>query len=194
MTTLNDLTKMAGNMVAEKCYYCKKYEADKDSHYTKTMYKLTGVSELIIARSTRFLKKDIEIPRCNHCHRKHDNFYIYVFIPFFIAFVIFISRYLYYNGGGWDWTFAIIVSIIFSFFCAAFITFIINLLFFKLICGIRLDDDVDNHPSVANLVENGWLTSKPNPHNVSTKDISNQISQKDFYKIYEEKLKQKKEQ
>lgn len=180
-------------MEEDKCFYCKTNEADKESFYTKEMYKLTGVSEFIIGRSSSFYKKEVKIPRCSSCSKKHSDSFIYLFIPFFIAFVIVISRGLYYNGGGWDWTWAIIVSIIISLFCAALITFIINLLFFKVIFGIHIEEDVDNHPTVAHLVENGWLTSRPNPHNVSKNHIpSDIIARKELMKEMKKKLEQMK--
>lgn len=179
-------------MEEDKCFYCKKNDADKESFYVKEMYKLTGVSEFIIGRSASFLKKEVKIPRCSSCSKKHSDGFIYLFIPFFIAFVILISRALYYNVGGWVWTWAIIVSIFFSFFCASLITFLINLLFFKLIFGIRTEDNIDNHPTVIHLVENGWLTSRPNPNNVSKNDIPNDITeQKELIKKMKKKLWQK---
>jgi len=173
------------------CFYCKIHEADQKKSFSKKMYKLTGVSELIIGRSSNFLIKNVEIPRFRYCCKKHENFYFYVYIPIFITSIMLIARFLFYDVGGWDWTWAIIVSVMFSFFCAAGITFILSLLLFRLIFGIPLDDNVNDHPIVVSLVENGWRTSKPNPQTVTKKDIPEDIlSRREFVRDLKKSIDQ----
>lgn len=166
----------SGIFPEEKCFYCNNNNPNKEDYYQKKMYKLYDVSELFIAKSTKYYVKNIEIPRCSHCRKKQDNFFFYIFFPSLITFTILISRWLYnIENGGWNLTGAIIVAFIMSLFCASAIAFILQLLVFKFVCRIPIDDDVEKHPIVAKLKENGWTTSKPYPITSSKTDIPKDV-------------------
>lgn len=112
----------------------------------------------------RYTTKEIIIPRCEKCYKKHKR-YSYPFV--FAMLLGFIGWFLYNKNSEpkitfWEnlWT---------SFWLNLFViilplSFIANI-FCKKIIKIPSEEDFDDYPLAQELLQKGWLKSKPDPAN-----------------------------
>lgn len=151
-------------MEKQKCFYCKKREADEKFSYIQTMYQIYKRTYFPLGYS--YNSRDIKIPRCSSCYKKQTNFFRILFLPSFILVSIVILSMTAKT------TFSIIVAILFSLFLGVLLTSLLNRIFFKIIYKIPSDSEVDSYPEIHALLELNWRKNRPDPAGASEADLA----------------------
>ena len=152
------------------CFYCGNEANEKKDYYVHTMYQVLSVKGFPIGY--KYNSRDIYIPRCKTCRKKHDKFVLYVGIPIFFIIFVLLFLWFFFRVEGWKWWSAILISGFISFIITGVLEQILDSLFFSLIFKIPKDDSIENYPSIKTLIELGWKTSKPDPALVTKDDIA----------------------
>jgi hypothetical protein len=74
----------------KKCYYCGKTAETEEYFYSHTMYQVISINNFIAGY--KYNSRDILVPRCKSCYRKHTKFNVTFFLP---AFIITLSIVFY---------------------------------------------------------------------------------------------------
>lgn len=147
----------------QTCYYCGKRLAIEKSSYCETWYGI--VKKISIPLGVKYLKVDVEIPRCKSCEHNHR----YASIPTIILFLFFFILYAYLciKHGGWTdhWytlVLFVFIDLLISLFVSAFIGIpvrkIINSLFYA---ECKDEEDTEDYEPIKRLKRIGFSRNNP---------------------------------
>lgn len=142
------------------CFYCKKNEADAEHSYKHKMYYVNRRMNLWVGY--HYTEKEIEIPRCSNCHKKHGSLggiYLGLFIVGF-AFWFWIFKKDDSTTSIWTCTFG---AFWLTLFTVLLPLHFLDIIFFHKLKGIPHEEDFDDYPPVKQLISEGWVKSKPDP-------------------------------
>lgn len=150
----------------ENCFYCNKLAKNKQHFYSHTMYQIISINKFIAGY--KYNSKEVLVPRCKSCYKKHLNFFLTFAIPTFII-TLAIMIYLFYSNPNneynelSDWLKTIFICSIISVFAAGFITKLLEYLFFERIYRIPKEDDIKQFGPIKELISLNWQFHKKDP-------------------------------
>jgi hypothetical protein len=159
----------------EKCYYCNKPAESKEHFYTHTMYQVISINKFITGY--KFNYRDILVPRCESCYKRHTKFNLTFFLPAFIILLC-VVFYLFYtnpkneNTELWKWVVIFIISSIISSFIAAIFSNFMEYLFFERIYKTRKQEDIKEFEPIKKLLLLNWQFHKKDPAVASIEHIA----------------------
>lgn len=147
----------------QTCYFCGKRHATKMHSYSEPWYGI--LKKISVPIGVKYIKVDVEIPRCQNCERNHRYASIPIIILFLACFIIF--AFLSIRHGGWTDHWYMIVLLVFidtliSFFVSAFVGIpirkIINALFYA---NCRDEEDTEDYEPIKRLKRIGFSRKNP---------------------------------
>lgn len=159
MKTISDVvTDLEGYVLSNShlCYYCGKNKAVPSAQYKQEMYLETGRNRTLNRRQVFFKQCEIGIDRCEQCQQIHDK------------------------GSGGRLVMALVciaagitvVGILLNFWAGLFLGWIPGVIV-ALIIGaiinsikrnkyhIKMEGDIEEHPTIKRMMKQGWTTTKP---------------------------------
>ena len=140
-----------------RCYYCVKNIANQRFAHKKTFYKETDRSHFP-QRKVWYKTANVEIPRCEACHKIHNSGAgVFVFLPL-IAFAI---LGLILGLTIWSmWFLCLIGGVVGGGILGGILSSIDNSIIAKE-AGIKKESDIYDFEPVKIFVKDGWSTDKP---------------------------------
>lgn len=161
--------KTSPNLSTTSCYYCKKLVYDNKYFYVHTMYKVTSVTKFPLGFS--YLTKEVTVPRCKSCQLKHTKLAKIFGIPAFIISSSLIFKLIYFNVGGWGIIGAMLYSGLMAFAITGLVVLAADNLFSGMFFKIPGQSEIRGFPPVKTLIKEKWKLNKPDPSNVTKRDI-----------------------
>ncbi len=159
----------------ENCFYCNKTAKNKKHFYSHTMYQVISINKFI--PGYKYNSKEVSVPRCKSCYKKHTNFFLTFAIPTFII-TLAVIIYLFYSNPNnefnelSDWLETIFLSSLISVFVAGFISKLLEYLFFEKIYRIPKEDDIKKFGPIKELISLNWQFHKKDPSVAEEKHIA----------------------